>query len=113
MTLKKRIVKVFGSISPDNITTKEECDEINFIKAITRAGMGACGSKTCRELIYRLFREEGIQVDEITDRVDRPLFIEVSLGAFAKINDNINHKSESGDKSIKKSNYEKINGGGD
>ena len=87
--------------------------DLNQLKAITRAGMGACGSKTCRELIYRLFREEGIQVDEITDRVDRPLFIEVSLGAFAKINDNIYHKSESGDKSIKKSNYEKINGGGD
>jgi NADPH-dependent 2,4-dienoyl-CoA reductase/sulfur reductase-like enzyme/Fe-S-cluster-containing hydrogenase component 2 len=57
--------------------------DLNQLKAITRAGMGACGAKTCRELIYRLFREEGIAYDEVTDRVDRPLFIEVPLGAFA------------------------------
>jgi len=58
---------------------------MNQLKAITRAGMGACGAKTCRELIYRLFREEGISFDEITDRVDRPLFIEVPFGAFVNI----------------------------
>lgn len=64
---------------------KREFYDMNQLKAITRAGMGACGAKTCRELIFRLFREEGIKVDEVTDRVDRPLFIEVPLGAFAKV----------------------------
>ena len=64
---------------------KQGIDDMNQLKAITRAGMGACGAKTCRELIFRLFREEGIPFDEITDRVDRPLFIEVPLGAFAHL----------------------------
>ncbi|MCK7482523.1 MAG: hypothetical protein M0C28_39425 [Candidatus Moduliflexus flocculans] len=30
------------------------------MKAVTRAGMGACGGKTCTTLIQRLFREEGV-----------------------------------------------------
>jgi len=34
--------------------------DMNAIKAITRAGMGACGGKTCTSLILRLFREEGV-----------------------------------------------------
>jgi sarcosine oxidase, subunit alpha len=34
--------------------------DMNEIKAVTRAGMGACGGKTCPALIKRLFREEGI-----------------------------------------------------
>lgn len=59
--------------------------DMNQLKAITRAGMGACGAKTCRDLIFRLFREEGISFDEITDRVDRPLFVEVTMGAFASV----------------------------
>jgi hypothetical protein len=45
--------------------------------------MGACGSKTCNALIYRLFREEGIPVSEITDSTKRPMFVEVPLGVFA------------------------------
>ena len=35
------------------------CD-LNEIKTLCRAGMGACGSKTCGPLLLRLFREEGI-----------------------------------------------------
>ncbi|MFO8164101.1 MAG: FAD-dependent oxidoreductase [Desulfatiglandales bacterium] len=58
------------------------CD-MNHLKAVTRAGMGACGSKTCRPMILRIFREEGIDLREVTDRVDRPLFVEVPLGYFA------------------------------
>lgn len=61
--------------------------DMNQLKAITRAGMGACGAKTCKELIYRLFREEGISFDKITEGVSRPLFIEVSLGTFANVRD--------------------------
>jgi len=58
------------------------CD-MNHLKAITRAGMGACGAKTCRPMILRIFQEEGIDLREVTDRVDRPLFVEVPLGYFA------------------------------
>lgn len=54
--------------------------DLNEIKAISRAGMGACGSKTCGDLIIRLFREEGIPIDEVVPQTKRPLFIEVTLG---------------------------------
>lgn len=57
--------------------------DLNEIKAVTRAGMGSCGSKTCNALILRLFREEGIPVGEVTDATRRPLFMEAPLGAFA------------------------------
>jgi sarcosine oxidase subunit alpha len=57
--------------------------DINEIKAVSRAGMGACGAKTCTGLIHRLFREEGIPLDEVVDQSVRPLFMEVPLAAFA------------------------------
>ena len=57
--------------------------DINEIKAVTRAGMGSCGSKTCNALIHRLFRDEGIAGSEVTDATKRPLFMEVPLGVFA------------------------------
>lgn len=57
--------------------------DLNEIKAISRAGMGACGSKTCHALILRLFREEGITLEQVTVGTRRPLFIEVPLGVFA------------------------------
>jgi ferredoxin len=57
--------------------------DINEIKAVSRAGLGACGAKTCMPLIHRLFREEGIAESEVVDNVKRPLFMEVPLGTFA------------------------------
>jgi NAD(P)H-nitrite reductase large subunit len=57
--------------------------DLNQLKALTRAGMGACGSKTCRPMIWRIFQEEGIDLEMVTDRVDRPLFVEVPIGVFA------------------------------
>jgi len=56
--------------------------DINEIKAITRAGMGACGAKTCHSLTKFLYRQEGICGEDVTNNVDRPLFVEVPLGAF-------------------------------
>jgi NADPH-dependent 2,4-dienoyl-CoA reductase/sulfur reductase-like enzyme/Fe-S-cluster-containing hydrogenase component 2/bacterioferritin-associated ferredoxin len=57
--------------------------DMNQLKALTRAGMGACGSKTCRPMIWRIFQEEGIDPGVVTDRVDRPLFVEVPIGVLA------------------------------
>ena len=57
--------------------------DMNEIKAITRAGMGACGSKTCGSLIKRAFRELGVPMAEVTENVVRPLFVEVPLGVLA------------------------------
>jgi sarcosine oxidase subunit alpha len=62
---------------------REGVRDINEIKAVTRAGMGSCGAKTCTPLIHRLFREEGVPESEIVDQPKRPLFLEVSLGVFA------------------------------
>ncbi|MDD8026756.1 MAG: FAD-dependent oxidoreductase [Acidobacteriota bacterium] len=59
--------------------------DINQIKAVTRACMGACGAKTCTALIHRLFREEGVADADVVDQPKRPLFMEVSLGTFAGI----------------------------
>ncbi|MCP4535543.1 MAG: FAD-dependent oxidoreductase [Chloroflexi bacterium] len=59
--------------------------DINHIKGVTRAGMGACGAKTCANLILRLFREEGVPLAQVTENTRRPLFIEVPLGAFAGV----------------------------
>ncbi|PWH15134.1 MAG: sulfurtransferase [Anaerolineae bacterium] len=61
--------------------------DMNETKAITRAGMGACGGKTCSSIIKRAFRELGIQPAEVTENTLRPLFIEVPLGVFAGVKD--------------------------
>ncbi len=66
--------------------------DLNEIKAITRAGMGACASKTCHALLFRLFRDEGIILSEVTDTTRRPLFIEVPLKIFAGMNPEENHE---------------------
>jgi ferredoxin len=57
--------------------------DINEIKTVTRACMGACGAKTCASLIQRIFREENVPINEVIDPSKRPIFIEVPLGVFA------------------------------
>ena len=59
--------------------------DFNELKALTKAGMGSCGAKTCTSLIYQIFREEGIPVEHITSGTKRPLFIEVPMGIFARV----------------------------
>ncbi|MGC9467247.1 MAG: FAD-dependent oxidoreductase [Anaerolineae bacterium] len=66
---------------------REGYRDLNELKAVTRAGMGACGGKTCTRLIHRLFREMGIPEEEITEGTARPLFVEVPLGRFAGVDD--------------------------
>jgi bacterioferritin-associated ferredoxin len=59
------------------------CRDMNQIKAALRTGMGACGGKNCTELILRLFREEGVALEDVTLPVHRPPDTEVPLGIFA------------------------------
>jgi NAD(P)H-nitrite reductase large subunit len=61
--------------------------DVNEIKALTRANMGACGGKTCADLIKRAFRELGVPMEEVTENVHRPLFVEVPLGVLAGVED--------------------------
>ncbi|MGV8027261.1 MAG: 2Fe-2S iron-sulfur cluster-binding protein [Anaerolineaceae bacterium] len=56
--------------------------DLNLIKAITRAGMGACGGKTCESLIFQIMREEGVSQEEITPLSKRPLAMEIPLNIF-------------------------------
>jgi NADPH-dependent 2,4-dienoyl-CoA reductase/sulfur reductase-like enzyme/Fe-S-cluster-containing hydrogenase component 2/bacterioferritin-associated ferredoxin len=58
--------------------------DMNQIKAITRAGMGPCGYKTCENLMKQIFREEGISGQEMELNTRRPLYVEVPLGKFAE-----------------------------
>lgn len=57
--------------------------DMNHLKAATRCGMGACGGKTCPNLIARIFREEGVAPADVTALTQRPVFMEVPLGVFA------------------------------
>jgi sarcosine oxidase subunit alpha len=57
--------------------------DFNELKALTKAGMGSCGGKTCTSLIQRIFREEGVPEKEISPGTQRPIFIEVPMGIFA------------------------------
>jgi bacterioferritin-associated ferredoxin len=59
--------------------------DMNDIKALTRAGMGACGAKTCTPIIRRLACEEGVPPDQFVESTQRPLFVEVPLGVFAGV----------------------------
>jgi len=56
--------------------------DMNQIKACLRTGMGACGGKTCRDLILAIFREEGIPREEITPFTYRPPELEIPLGTL-------------------------------
>ncbi|MCG8615561.1 MAG: FAD-dependent oxidoreductase [Desulfobacterales bacterium] len=57
--------------------------DMNQIKAVTRAGMGPCGYKTCENLMLQIFRAEQIAQENIVKNVRRPLYVEVPLGKFA------------------------------
>ncbi len=57
--------------------------DMNQLKATLRTGMGACGGKTCTELIMRFFKEEGIDPGDVTPFVPRPFVAEVPLRSFA------------------------------
>ena len=57
--------------------------DINQIKAMTKATMGACGGKTCLSLIKKIFQEEGVPINMVTEPTQRPLFVEVPLEILA------------------------------
>jgi sarcosine oxidase subunit alpha len=61
--------------------------DMNVLKATIRTGMGACGGKTCTELIQRLYRDMGIDLKEVTLPTNRPFVAEVPLGVLAGAED--------------------------
>ncbi|MEW6746872.1 MAG: FAD-dependent oxidoreductase [Planctomycetota bacterium] len=57
--------------------------DINALKAMLKVCMGACGGKTCEALILRLFRQEGVDLRDVTAHVERPFLADVALSALA------------------------------
>jgi NADPH-dependent 2,4-dienoyl-CoA reductase/sulfur reductase-like enzyme/Pyruvate/2-oxoacid:ferredoxin oxidoreductase delta subunit len=62
---------------------ENEVRDVNQLKAL-RAGMGACGSKTCAPLYAAAFRAAGIDPGEVAPARLRPLEMELPLGALAE-----------------------------
>jgi Fe-S-cluster-containing hydrogenase component 2/bacterioferritin-associated ferredoxin len=58
--------------------------DVNQLKALARVSMGGCGGKTCGELVRRIFREEGVALEEVTAGTVRPLVAEAPLGSFVR-----------------------------
>ncbi|MCK5696263.1 MAG: (2Fe-2S)-binding protein [Desulfobacula sp.] len=57
--------------------------DMNQIKAISRAGMGPCGYKTCENLMKQIFWAEKTAQKDIVNNIRRPLYVEIPLGKFA------------------------------
>lgn len=85
-TDQENIVCRCEHISADQITRliRDGVRDINQLKAATKATMGACGGKTCLSLIKKIFREEGVPLEEVTDPPQRPVFVEVPLEILAR-----------------------------
>ncbi|MFE3845338.1 2Fe-2S iron-sulfur cluster-binding protein [Thermoplasmatota archaeon] len=74
----------------ERVTKKEIVDYIkntgtkdfNAVKAALRVGMGACGGKTCTELIMRIFRELGVDLKDVEANVERPFSQEIPIYSF-------------------------------
>lgn len=66
---------------------KEGVRDINQIKAVTKASMGACGGKTCLNMIKRMYLAEGIPLLEVTETPVRPVFIEMPIRVLANLGD--------------------------
>lgn len=64
---------------------REGVRDMNAIKTMTRAGMGACGGKCCEQLVTGIFRQEKVDIENVVPRVARPLFVEVPLGVLAGV----------------------------
>jgi bacterioferritin-associated ferredoxin len=90
-TKQETIVCRCEHISADEIRNliRQGVRDINQIKAVTKATMGSCGGKTCLSLIRKIFREEGIPLESVTDPTHRPLFVEIPVDILAK-----NHQEE-------------------
>ncbi len=60
---------------------KHEVRDVNQLKNI-RVGMGACGGKTCHSLLPRIFKMVGVDWKDVEKGTDRPLNMEVPMGAI-------------------------------
>ena len=71
------------ALGPIRDAIRDGVRDMNQLKAMFEAGLGACGGKTCGSLIHAIFRREGVPPEEVTGYTHRPLVAEVPLGSFA------------------------------
>lgn len=57
--------------------------DMNELKARLKVGLGACGGRTCEELIRRIMVTQGVPEGEIVGFTTRPLLTEIHLGILA------------------------------
>ncbi len=77
----------------ERVTVKEVIDFIkendikdaNQLKQI-RVGMGACGSRTCSEMLPKIFAAAGINWNEVAQNTKRPLSVEIPMCILANEN---------------------------
>lgn len=88
---KEDIICLCEHVTAEEILSliKRDITDLNEIKTISRAGMGACGGKTCETIIKQLFIQEGISIEKTTPFSKRPLFVEVPLKDFDFKNGNL------------------------
>jgi len=61
---------------------ENEVTDLNQLKLL-RTAMGACGGKTCLDLLPRVLMEAGVKKEEIRPATYRPLTVEVPMKALA------------------------------
>ena len=61
---------------------ENRAEDLNQLKA-ARVGMGACGGKTCFDLVPRVLQQAGVKKDAIVPGTLRPLAVEISMGTIA------------------------------
>ena len=63
-------------------------EPLSNLDAALRVGMGACGGKTCTELVMRIFRELGVDLKDVEVNVERPFTQEIPIKSFLNDGDN-------------------------
>ncbi len=61
---------------------ENQVSDINQLK-LPRVAMGACGGKTCLDLLPRILMEAGVEKEDIAAAVLRPLAVEIPMKAIA------------------------------
>lgn len=62
--------------------------DLDDIKRLSRAGMGQCQGKTCRNLILaEIARKKGVSIEEVQDSRYRPPAIAIPLGLLCEEED--------------------------
>lgn len=99
-----RIIEENKYISVDNIKKMDEnvivcrCERVNLgeirkwirkgvrdlnqLKALTRVGMGSCGSKTCSQFLLNIMKSEGVDLKDVVELSKRPFFIEITASSL-------------------------------